>query len=200
MRPITPRQADLLTFIRNYLATHDMPPTVAEIAKGMGLASTNGVRDQLQSLERKGALQLIPSVARGIRLLEADADRGLPIVGRIAAGNPILASQHIEGYHQIDARIFKPRADYLLRVHGMSMKDAGILDGDLLAVHQTPTAERGQIVVVRLDDEATVKRLRLRGHKAYLEPANLAFKPIVVDLRRTELAVEGIGVGVLRTF
>lgn len=189
----------MLAFIRDYLAARDMPPTVAEIARGMGLSSTNGVRDQLRSLQGKGALQLIPSISRGIRLIEKETNRGLPIVGRIAAGNPILASQHIEGYHRRDARIFKPRADYFLRVHGMSMKDAGILDGDLLAVHQTPAADSGQIVVVRLEDEATVKRLRLKSHKAYLEPANPDFKSIVVDLRRTELAVEGIGVGVLRT-
>ncbi|MDQ3796088.1 MAG: transcriptional repressor LexA [Pseudomonadota bacterium] len=198
MRPLTQRQTQILTFIKDSIALRGIPPTIAEITTALRVTSTNTVREQLRALARKGAIEIIPSVSRGIRVIEDKGRRGLPIVGRVAAGRPILAQEHIEGYHRLDARIFKPRADYLLRVHGMSMQGLGILDGDLLAVHRTPEARSGQIVVVRLDDEATVKRLRIRGHTAYLEPANPDFSPIKVDLRRTTLAVEGIGVGVLR--
>jgi repressor LexA len=198
MRPLTQRQTQILTFIKDSIALRGIPPTIAEIATALRVTSTNTVREQLRALARKGAIEIIPSVSRGIRVIEDRGRRGLPIVGRVAAGRPILAQEHIEGYHRLDARIFKPRADYLLRVHGMSMQGLGILDGDLLAVHRTPEARSGQIVVVRLDDEATVKRLRIRGHTAYLEPANPDFSPIKVDLRRTTPVVEGIGVGVLR--
>jgi repressor LexA len=197
MKPLTARQAEILNFIREEIATRGLPPTVAEIAAGMDVRSTNGIRDHLKALARKGAIELIPSASRGIRLIEAK-DFGLPIVGRVAAGSPILAEQHIESYCQLDYALFKPRADYLLRVKGMSMRDAGILDGDLLAVHKTPEASSGQIVVVRLEDEVTVKRLRLSGRKAWLEAANPEFSTIEVDMRRVALSIEGLGVGVIR--
>jgi repressor LexA len=200
MRPLTQRQTEVLTFIKDYITSRGFPPTIAEIATALCVTSTNAVRDQLRALQKKGAIELIPSVSRGIRVIEGEDSRGLPIVGRVAAGRPILAQEHIEGYLRLDAGIFKPRTDYLLRVYGMSMRDAAILDGDLLAVHRTPEAHSGQVVVARLDDEATVKRLRIRGQTAYLEPANPDFSPIKVDLRRSALAIEGIGVGVLRKF
>lgn len=197
MRTLTARQAEILDFIRYEIAVRSLPPTVAEIAVGVGVNSTNGIRDHLKALARKGAIELIPGASRGIRLTETKG-RGMPIVGRVAAGNPILAEQHIESYCRLDRRLFKPRADYLLRVRGMSMRDAGILDGDLLAVHKTAVARSGQIVVARLDDDVTVKRLRLAGRKAWLDAANPEFSPIQVDLRRTSLSIEGLGVGVIR--
>lgn len=196
MKPLTARQAEILDFIRDEIAARGLPPTVAEIATGMRVSSTNGIRDHLKALARKGAIELIPSASRGIRLIETN--HGLPIVGRVAAGNPILAEQHIESYCRLDRALFKPKADYLLRVKGASMRDAGILDGDLLAVHKTSEARSGQIVVARLDDEVTVKRLRLADRKAWLEAANPEFSPIEVDLRRTALNIEGLGVGVIR--
>lgn len=199
MQSLTARQAEILDFIRDEIAVRGLPPTVAEIAAGVGVKSTNGIRDHLKALARKGAIELIPGASRGIRLVEA-SNRSLPIVGRVAAGSPILAEQHIESYCQLDRALFKPRADYLLRVKGMSMRDAGILDGDLLAVHKTAEARSGQIVVARLEDEVTVKRLRLAGHKAWLEAANPEFRPIEVDLHRSALSIEGLGVGVIRNW
>jgi repressor LexA len=198
MKELTARQAEILDFIREELENRGFPPTIAEIAVAMRVKSPNGIRDHLQALARKGAIELIPGASRGIRLVEQDKDRGLPIIGRVAAGNPILAEQHIEAYCQLGPSLFQPRANYLLRVRGMSMHDAGILDGDLLAVHRTPQAYNGQIVVARIDDEVTVKRLQLKRHIAYLEPANPDFSAIQIDLQRTELCIEGIGVGVIR--
>ncbi len=197
MKPLTARQTEILDFIRDEIATRGLPPTVAEIAVAMRVSSTNGIRDHLKALARKGAIELIPSASRGIRLIE-NVDHELPIVGRVAAGSPILAEQHIESYCRLDRTLFKPKADYLLRVKGMSMRDAGILDGDLLVVHKTAEATSGQIVVARLDDEVTVKRLQLAGRKAVLEAANPEFSWIEVDLRCTALNIEGLGVGVIR--
>jgi repressor LexA len=197
MKSLTARQAEILNFIRDEIATRGLPPTAAEIAAGMGVSSTNGIRDHLKALARKGAIELISGASRGIRLIETE-DRGLPIVGRVAAGSPILAEQHVESYCRLDHALFKPRADYLLRVKGTSMRDAGILDGDLLVVHKTSETRSGQIVVARLEDEVTVKRLRLAGRKAVLEAANPEFAPIEIDLRRTALNIEGLGVGVIR--
>jgi len=200
MRSLTKRQSEVLDLIREAMATQGMPPTVAEMTAAMGVNSTNGVRGHLQALARKGVIELIPGVSRGIRLLGPAADDGrLPIVGRVAAGDPILAEQHIEDYCQVDVGLFRPKADFLLRVQGLSMRDAGILDGDLLAVHKTVEGRNGQVVVARLHDEVTVKRLQLKGHKAYLRAENPDFKTIVVDLRRTELSIEGLAVGVIRS-
>ena len=198
MKKLTTRQTEILHFIRNNINTHGFPPTIAEIATAMGMKSPNGVRDHLKALARKGVVELIPFTSRGIRLVEDESNRGLPIVGRVAAGNPILAELHIEGYCQLGPTLFQPRADYLLRVRGMSMRDAGILDGDLLAVHRTIEARNRQIVVARIEDEVTVKRLRLIGHRALLEPANPDYSPIEIDLRYIELCIEGVGVGVIR--
>ncbi len=202
MQSLTKRQSEVLDFIREAIAEYGMPPTVAEIAAAMGVSSTNGVRGHLQALARKGVIELIPGASRGIRLLEAaayaDGNR-LPIVGRVAAGEPILAEQHIEDYCQVDVGLFRPRADFLLRVHGLSMRDAGILDGDLLAVHKTVEGRNGQVVVARLENDVTVKRLRIKGSKAYLQAENPDFETIVVDLRRTELNIEGLVVGVIRS-
>jgi repressor LexA len=179
-----------------------MPPTVAEIAAAMGVSSTNGIRGHLQALERKGAIELVPHASRGIRLLEhAESEEqrnGLPIVGQVAAGSPILAQEHIEDYCRVDNNAFHPAADYLLRVKGDSMREVGIYDGDLLAVHRAATADNGQIVVARIEDEVTVKRLQVKGHMAYLHPENTDFNVIEINMKKQALDIEGIAVGVLR--
>ena len=176
-----------------------MPPTVAEIAVAMGVSSTNGIRQHLQALERKGAIELVPNASRGIRLLDEDVEEmGLPIIGQVAAGSPILAEEHIEDYCRVDHNTFKPRADYLLRVKGESMQDIGIYDGDLLAVHRKSRANNGEIVVARIEDEVTVKRLKVRGNIAYLKPENEDYEDIRIDMRKQPLDIEGIAVGVLR--
>lgn len=199
MKPLTDRQREILAFIEAALVQEGFPPTIAEIAAAFGVRSTNSVRGHLQALARKGAIELVPAASRGIRLLRPAAEEGLPLVGHVAAGRPILAAEHIERYCRLGPELFRNRADYLLRVRGMSMRDAGILDGDLLAVRHTPEARGGQIVVARLHDEVTVKRLRLEGAKAFLEPANPDFAPIEVDLEREAIAIEGVVVGVIRT-
>lgn len=202
MENLTGRQSEVLEFIREKLAERGMPPTVAEIAEAMGVSSTNGIRGHLQALERKGAIELVPNASRGIRLLgpqEYEEQRlGLPVVGQVAAGSPILAQEHIEDYCRVDNSTFHPSADYLLRVKGESMREVGIFDGDLLAVHRTSTASNGQIVVARIGDEVTVKRLRIKGHMAYLHPENPDFHVIEVDMKKQALDIEGIAVGVLR--
>ena len=199
MKVLTERQLQVLEFIRDNIYSTGMPPTIAEITQGLGLNSTNSVRGHLQALERKGAIELVAGASRGIRLTGEDADeQGLPIVGRVAAGYPILAQENIEDRCAIDASFFRPRADYLLRVHGMSMRDAGILDGDLLAVHRTPTADNGQIVIARIEDEVTVKRLHKRGNTVHLKAENPNFAPITVNLKKQPLVIEGIAVGILR--
>jgi len=176
-----------------------MPPTRAEIASFMGFRSANAAEDHLRALERKGAITLTPGTSRGIRVnAHHDAPGFLPVVGRVAAGAPILAQEHISDRLQIAPDTFRPRADYLLKVQGASMRDAGILDGDLLAVHQTREASNGQIVVARVNDEVTVKRFNRRGNKVRLLSANPDYEPIVVDLRQEELILEGLGVGVVR--
>jgi repressor LexA len=195
-RELTPRQAEILQLIRDAIEATGYPPTRAEIAMAFGFRSPNAAEDHLRALERKGCISIEPGAARGIRLAEA---LGLPLVGRVAAGQPILAEAHIQGRYQVDPNLFYPRADYLLKVRGMSMRDAGILDGDLLAVHASTEARSGQIVVARLHDEVTVKRLRRRGSVVELLPENPDFRPIVVDLRRQPFAIEGIAVGMIRT-
>ena len=195
---LTARQAEILELIRSYIAEEGCPPTRAEIAESLGFRSANAAEDHLRALERKGVIEMIPGSSRGIRLLDEYEDYGLPVVGRVAAGEPILAEQNIEDYCQVDADTFHPRADYLLRVSGDSMRDIGIHDGDLLAVHYTPHVENGQVVVARLDDEVTVKRFRLRGSIVRLMPENPAYEPIRVDLREQALDIEGLAVGILR--
>jgi repressor LexA len=193
---LTARQAEILDLIRAYVADEGCPPTRAEIADSLGFRSPNAAEDHLRALERKGYIELVPGASRGIRLLEEDY--GLPVVGRVAAGEPILAEQNIEDYCQVEPHTFRPVADYLLRVRGDSMRDIGILDGDLLAVHRTRHAENGQVVVARLDDDVTVKRFRQRGAVVRLLPENPDYEPIRVDLREQELVIEGLAVGVLR--
>ena len=193
---LTNRQSEILELIRGYITEEGCPPTRAEIAATLGFRSPNAAEDHLRALERKGVIELVPGASRGIRLV--DEDYGLPVVGRVAAGEPVLAEQNIEDYCQVDADTFHPRADFLLRVSGDSMKDIGIHDGDLLAVHRTPQAENGQIVVARIEVEVTVKRYRRRGAIVRLLPENPDYEPIRVDLREQPLAIEGLGVGILR--
>jgi repressor LexA len=199
---LTPRQRQILDLIRRRIRETGYPPTRAEIAEAFGFRSVNAAVDHLKALARHGVIELQQGASRGIRLLEAaDDELSLPVVGRVAAGSPILAEEHIEEHHRVDPALFRPRADYLLRVRGTSMRDAGIFDGDLLAVHRTQEAENGQIVVARLDDEVTVKRFRRHAHwvhRVQLLPENPAFQPISVDLREQSLVIEGLGVGVLR--
>jgi repressor LexA len=193
---LTARQSQILDLIRGYIADEGCPPTRAEIANILGFRSPNAAEDHLRALQRKGYIEIVAGSSRGIRLVGEDP--GLPVVGRVAAGEPILAEQHIEDYQQLEPGLFRPRADYLLRVHGDSMKDAGILDNDLLAVHSTQQAENGQIVVARIDEEVTVKRFRRRGSIVRLLPENPAYEPIRIDLKDQPLVIEGLAVGVLR--
>ncbi len=196
MDRLTPRQEEILRWIREFTEKAGMPPTRAEIAGGLGFRSANAAEEHLRALARKKALALLPGASRGILLPERPG--GLPLVGRVAAGSPILAEENIEGRCRVDPALFRPRADYLLRVVGHSMRDAGIRDGDLLAVHRTPEVRNGQIVVARLGDDVTVKRYRSAGREVRLLPENPDFAPIVVRPGGAELAIEGVGVGVLR--
>ena len=197
MDELTPRQAEVLQLIVDFLQSTGFPPTRAEIAQQLGFRSANASEEHLRALERKGYIDMLPGASRGIRLRNT-FNVGLPVVGRVAAGNPILAEQHVQGRYQIDPELFKPRADYLLKVRGMSMRDIGILDGDLLAVHRADDARSGQIVVARIKDEVTVKRYKRAGNIVQLLPENRDFEPIVVDLKRDPFAIEGIGVGIIR--
>jgi repressor LexA len=195
MDELTARQAEVLQLIADFLQTTGFPPTRAEIAAQLGFRSANAAEDHLRALERKGYIEMLPGASRGIRLRE---NLGLPVVGRVAAGSPILAEQHIQSRYQLDPALFNPRADYLLKVRGMSMRDAGILEGDLLAVHRTSEARSGQIVVARLGNEVTVKRFKRQGNQVQLLPENPDFDPILVDLKRDFFAIEGLGVGIIR--
>ena len=194
---LTTRQTQILQWIREFIADAGMPPTRADMCTALGFRSPNAAEDHLRALARKGVIELLPGASRGIRLL-GNAAEGIPVVGRVAAGSPILAVEHIEDYHRIEPGVFRPVANYFLRVSGMSMCNAGILDGDLLAVHAVSEAANGQIVVARFDDEVTVKRFRRRGNRVRLLPENPDFAPIEVDLRQQSLIIEGLGVGVLR--
>jgi len=193
--PLTARQAEILEAIRAHMGEHGRPPSHPELARILGLASTNGIFKHLNALEKKGAIERSPGLARGIRIRE---EGGLPLVGRVAAGSPILAIENMLGRYPVDPNLFNPRADYLLQVSGLSMRDEGILDGDWLVVHRTSEARNGQIVVARIGDEVTVKRFRVRGRKAELIPANPAFQTLHLDLNRDRLEIEGVAVGVIR--
>lgn len=192
---LTPRQAEILDFIRQTVESEGRPPTRLELCAAFGFRSPNAAESHLRALAAKGAILLEEGRARGIRLAEG---LGLPLVGRVAAGSPILASEHVESRLQLDPALFSPRADYLLRVRGMSMRDAGILDGDLIAVHRQSEVRNGQIVVARVQDEVTVKTFRRKGPLVELLPANPDYEPIVVDMREEPLAIEGIMVGLIR--
>lgn len=199
MRELTPRQKEILEMIQEFIDENGMPPTRAEIARELGFKSANAAEEHLRALQRKGVLELLPGASRGIQLKDSLRDQmGLPLIGRVAAGSPILAQEHIEAHYKIDSHLFSPKPHYLLRVHGMSMKDAGILDGDLVAVHRTPEVRSRQIIVARLDDEVTVKRYRQTGSVVSLLPENDEFEPIEVDLREQSLVIEGVVVGVIR--
>jgi repressor LexA len=211
-RKLTPKQLEVLKFIQHFMRTRGFPPTRGEIADGLGLKNRQGIDQHLRALQLKGVIDLVPGISRGIRLraeplAAASAmsielpltETGLPLLGRIAAGAPLLATGNIEDRINVDAALFRPRADFLLRVRGDSMKDADIQDRDLLVVHQTSEARNGQIIVARIDDDATVKYYRRQGHRVRLEPANAAYRPIEIDLREQALTIEGLAVGVIRT-
>jgi repressor LexA len=204
MDELTARQSEVLKLVRELTEVSGYPPTRAEIAEKMGFRSVNAAEQHLRALEKKGAIDIEAGASRGIRMRDAKSSGKLgrllelPVIGRVAAGSPILAEEHVVDRYQVDPNLFTPRADYLLRVRGMSMRDAGILEGDLLAVHRTQEARSGQIVVARLAEEVTVKRWRRRGHLVQLEAENPEFKPIEVDLRNEPLVIEGIAVGVIR--
>ena len=196
MYKLTKRQAEILELIKAHIEDTGFPPTRAEIAKTLGFRSPNAAEEHLRALARKGAIEMTPGASRGIRI--PSLEKGLPLVGQVAAGSPILAQEHIEKHLNITAELFSPKADFMLRVKGMSMKDIGILDGDLLAVHKTETARNGQIVVARIEDEVTVKRFEKIKDKVYLHPENEEFQTIEVDLKKDAFAIEGLSVGVIR--
>ncbi|MBA6412104.1 transcriptional repressor LexA [Parahaliea sp. F7430] len=197
MEKLTKRQQQVLDIVRRHIDDTGYPPTRADIARELGFKSANAAEEHLKALARKGAIEMIAGASRGIRLVEKP---GIPIVGRVAAGSPVLAQEHIEDYCNLAQEFFKPKADYFLTVQGDSMIDVGIFDGDLLAVHSTPVAANGDIIVARIDDEVTVKRLRRGNSKHLLEllPENPDYDVIKVDLREQHFAIEGLSVGVLR--
>ena len=201
MRPLTPRQAEILELIKRNIADTGMPPTRAEIASTLGFRSANAAEEHLKALAKKGYIEIMPGTSRGIRLPHEEAqndDAGLPLIGQVAAGEPILAQQHVENYYQVDPAMFRPAADFLLRVRGDSMKDIGILEGDLLAVHKVQDARNGQVVVARVEDDVTVKRFEKKGNVVYLHAENEAYNPFKVDLTCQQLTIEGLAVGVIR--
>ena len=198
MERLTARQQQIFDLIRDNLDETGYPPTRAEIAQKLGFKSPNAAEDHLRALARKGVIEMIPGASRGIRIV--DQYLGIPIIGRVAAGEPILAEQNIEDYQEVPSSTFHPSADYFLRVQGQSMVNVGIMDGDLLAVHQQPTADNQQIIVARVDGEVTVKRLKRNKsrHEIHLLPENRDYSPILVDLRAQDFAIEGLAVGVVR--
>lgn len=203
MLKLTERQSEILEYIRRHITETGFPPTRADIARELGFKSPNAAQEHLKALAKKGAIEMIPDASRGIRIPQEPPQpetQGIPIVGRVAAGSPIMSEGNIEDFCNMPPQFFRPHADYLLHVKGESMKDIGILDGDLLAVHSTKSANEGDIVVARIDDEVTVKRLRFdkEKHLIYLLPENEDFKPIKVDLREQQFFIEGISVGVIR--
>ncbi len=207
-KPLTRRQKEILTFISEHIDSDGFPPTRNDISKHFGFRSPNASESHLRALEHKGVIRIEAGRSRGITLTALSSASlpaantlrtPLPLVGRVAAGSPVLAQENIENEYRLDPSLFSARPHYLLRVEGNSMLNAGILDGDLLAVQRTPEAQNGQIVVARLDDEVTVKRFKRTGHRVSLLPENPEFQPILVDLRRQELVIEGRAVGVIRT-
>jgi repressor LexA len=197
MIKLTARQQEVLDLIKDAVETTGFPPTRAEIADKLGFRSPNAAEEHLKALARKGAIEMMPGASRGIRVLESP-HLGLPIIGRVAAGEPILAQEHIEDYCKIPADWFKPSANFLLEVHGESMINVGIMDGDLIAVHKTEVARNGQIVVARVEDDVTVKRYQKTRNKVTLLAENNDFDPIEVNLKDTNFAIEGLYVGVIR--
>jgi len=200
LRPLTKRQQEIYDLIKDKIKDTGMPPTRAEIAKFFGFKSANAAEEHLKALAKKGYIEMLAGTSRGIRLVEELLeDEGLPLIGRVAAGEPILAQEHVEEHYKMDGNLFHPAADYLLRVNGESMKDIGIMDGDLLAVHQTTDVRNGQVVVARVEDDVTVKRFKREGNIVYLQAENEAFEPITVDLANQQFNIEGIAVGIIRS-
>lgn len=220
MIKLTARQEQILNLIRDAIENTGFPPTRAEIAAELGFRSANAAEEHLQALARKGAIEISPGTSRGIRLRDMGMEHGLerlpnrqmalrhpslmqlslPLVGRVAAGSPILAQEHIETTYNVDSSLFSAKPDYLLKVRGMSMRDAGIFDGDLLAVKKADNAKNGQIIVARLGDDVTVKRYRKTGSLIELLPENPDFEPIRVEPQRDDFALEGLAVGLLRAW
>jgi repressor LexA len=199
-RPLTNRQQQIYDLIKDKIKDTGMPPTRAEIAKFFGFKSANAAEEHLKALAKKGYIEMLAGTSRGIRLVEELLEpEGLPLIGRVAAGEPILAQEHVEEHYKMDGNLFHPAADYLLRVNGESMKDIGILDGDLLAVHQTTEVKNGQVVVARVENDVTVKRFKREGNIVYLHAENEDFSPIKVDLTSQEFNIEGIAVGIIRS-
>ncbi|MFC3025183.1 transcriptional repressor LexA [Vibrio zhugei] len=205
MKPLTPRQQQVFELIKSKIDETGMPPTRAEIARELGFRSANAAEEHLKALARKQVIQIIPGASRGIRVIpevveEVDepVDLGLPLIGRVAAGEPILAQEHVESHYHVDPMMFRPSADFLLRVQGESMKNIGIMDGDLLAVHKTQDVRNGQVVVARVEDDVTVKRLEQNGSTVLLHAENDDFAPIKVDLKSQHMTIEGVAVGIIR--
>lgn len=203
---LTARQQEIFDFVKNHIATTGMPPTRVEIAREIGFKSPNAAEEHLKALARKGYIEMLSGTSRGIRIIASDDevldaanDDGLPLIGKVAAGSPIEAIEHIETHYPVNGAMFHPAADYLLRVNGNSMEKIGILDGDLLAVHRTTSARNGQVIVARVEDEVTVKRLEKKGDLIYLHPENDELEPIVVNPRVEHIEIEGIAVGVIRS-
>lgn len=199
MIALTERQQQILSFIQEFIESEGFPPTRAEIADALGFRSANAAEDHLKALVRKGAVEILSGTSRGIRILSETKNTGLPIVERVTAGNPLLADENIKGRVRVEPGLFRPRADFLLRIKGHSLRDAGILDGDMLAVHKTRNAKSGQLVVARLGDDVSVRRYRRRGSIVRLIPEGPKSSEIVVDLREDDLTIEGVGVGVIRS-
>ena len=197
MEKLTKRQQEILDLIKARIEETGMPPTRMDIAHEFGFRSPNAAEEHLRALERKGAIEIMAGASRGIRVIGQE-EPGVPIIGEVAAGYPVLAEENINGYCDVQPEFFNPRADYFLKVKGLSMKDAGILEGDLLAVHKTTDVRKGQIVVARIGSEVTVKRFNKKRNKIILLPENDEFEPIEVSNNTEDFAIEGIGVGVVR--
>ena len=214
MIKLTARQQQILDLIREAIENTGFPPTRAEIANELGFKSANAAEEHLQALARKGAIEISPGTSRGIRLIGASVleapsappvpaallTMSLPLVGRVAAGSPILAQEHVETTYNVDPAMFSSKPDFLLKVRGESMRDIGIMDGDLLAVKKVDSAKNGQIVVARIGNEVTVKRYRKTGSRIELLPENADFKIIEVDADADDFALEGLAVGLMRSW
>ena len=203
MKELTKRQSEVLDVIKEQIAQTGMPPTRVELAKILGFKSANAAEEHLKALARKGAIEILSGTSRGIRVVgehkDNEVEEGLPLIGKVAAGEPILATENVEAHYDVDPGLFHPAADFLLRVEGESMKDIGIMDGDLLAVHKTKNINNGQVVVARVEDNVTVKRFYRDGKDITLKAENVIFDPIKVDLEFQSFDIEGIAVGVIRT-
>jgi repressor LexA len=215
MLKLTARQEQILNLIKEAIDNTGFPPTRAEIAQELGFRSANAAEEHLQALARKGAIEISPGTSRGIRLVGTTGTgaeaasvpvvpaallMALPLVGRVAAGSPILAQEHVEATYSVDPAMFSAKPDFLLKVKGWSMRDAGICDGDFLAVKKVDSAKNGQIVVARIGDEVTVKRYRKNGSSIELLPENPDFSVITVNPQTDEFALEGLAVGLLRSW